>query len=60
MTSAGPGFERLPVGDNPAVLASNILKGAITPNVAFGIRGVTLDKDSAQFVVGPYTPRAPT
>ncbi len=47
MTSAGGGFERLPVGDDPAGLTPNVLQSPVTPDVAFGILGVALDEDSA-------------
>ena len=59
MTSAGRGFKRLPVGDDPTGLAPNVLQGPITPDVAVGVLGVALDEDSAKFEVGPYTSRAP-
>lgn len=60
MTSAGRGFKRLPVGDDPAGLAPKVLQGPITPDVAFGILWIALDENCAKFVVGPYTSRAPT
>jgi hypothetical protein len=59
MTSAGRGFKRLPVGDDPAGRASNVPQGPITPDVAFRVLWVALDNDCAKFVVGPYPSRTP-
>ena len=60
VSSAGCGFNRLPMGDDTAGLASNIPQGPIAPDVAFRILGMALDGDRAKFVVGPYSPCAPT
>jgi hypothetical protein len=60
MTGAGRGFKRLPVGDDPAGLAPKVPQGSIAPDVTFGVLGVTVDRDRAKFVVGPYPSRAPT
>jgi hypothetical protein len=60
MTSAGRGFKRLPVGDDPAGLAPKVPQGSIAPDVTFGVLGVALDRDRAKFVVSPYTSRPPT
>lgn len=59
MTSAGRGLKRLPVSDDPAGPAPNVLQGPITPDIAFRVFGVALDEDRAKFVVGPYRSRAP-
>ena len=58
MASAGRRFKRLPVGDDPAGPAPNVLQGPITPDVAFRVLGVALDDDRAECVVGPDTSRA--
>lgn len=60
MTSAGRGFKRLPVRDDPTGLAPHIPQGSITPDVAFRVLGVALNNNRAKFVVRPYTSRAPT
>jgi hypothetical protein len=60
MTRAWRGFKRLPVGDDPAGLASKVPQGSIAPDVTFGVLGVALDRDRTKFVVSPYTSRPPT
>ena len=60
VTSAGRGLNWLPMGDDTAVLAPNIPQGSIAPHVAFRILGMALDRDRANFVVGPYSSGAPT
>ena len=60
VTSGGRGFNRLPMGDDAAGLAAKIPQRSIAPDVAFRILGMTLDRDRAKFVVGPYPACAPT
>jgi hypothetical protein len=60
VTSGGCGFNRLPMGDDTAGFAPNIPQGSIAPDVALRILGMTLDRDRAEFVVGPNSSCAPT
>jgi hypothetical protein len=57
--SARLGIQWLPVSDDPAGLAPNVLQGPIAPNVAFRVLRMALDENRAKFVVGPYPSRAP-
>ena len=59
VTSTGRGFERLPVGNDAAGLAPDVLQRAITPDIAFRVLRVPLDGDRAKLVVRPYATRAP-
>lgn len=59
VASAGLGFKRLQVGDDPAGLAAHVPEGSVAPNITFGVLGVALDRDRAEFVVSPYASRAP-
>lgn len=59
MPGTGRRLHWLPMRDDAAGLATEIRQRSITPIVALGVFRVTLDRDRAKFVVGPYAAGAP-